>query len=662
MKKLFRLKSLCLLFLIIISCQKEEIINSDNGLFEKKNQFSRPINNDKPDIHTQIVLGEKLKNPYSVINMQNAFNYYNSHVHESKFGDRVVTKTHLYIKINPKNLKDLETINKLDDSDNLDAPILQDYPMDYKILTEGDYYVYPKNETDLYYPTYTVIPFDYKLPSNLSYEVLEELYQPTTDEFDVETVSLFYADWDEDLEADDIDVTEETLPDYLNNNHNQYLLNPEFYRRSKFTPDGWINVENTDSNIYEPLMQAKISYGRSLWWHYTYTDDTGYFTAAHSYRGKVRIRAKWRGYTASIRKTWNEILGISVSDHLFTVTRNNNGVTKNIEYGEPNEGIFGFDLAGGHLWYKGTVHNGLRKYIDYCNLNGISNTIDHALVWSFANGNASSTPMLHKYPNLAGMASLANVGQADFWNVSVNYVFGTLISLLPPWILPDQIHASLKPKEYEDGRSNTVRIHQTIFHESGHYSHASLAGQDYWAHVFASEFSNNILTGDPYSDGSDPSFQAADRISVAEGWATITELKVSKFYYNKLINVGVTVSNIDTYIEDFNQFETPMSFQRTRVNSWFMQGIMWDLLDNQNDLNSNFNSTRRYDDNIFRMRLIDRVFIGNLTNEYDLSSLFNNLDYNVINYTELQNKLLILYPTETSSINNLFETYYYGIP
>lgn len=34
---------------------------------------------------------------------------------------------------------DLETLDKLDDETNEDTPVLQDHPVDYEVITEGDF-------------------------------------------------------------------------------------------------------------------------------------------------------------------------------------------------------------------------------------------------------------------------------------------------------------------------------------------------------------------------------------------------------------------------------------------------------------------------------------------------------------------------------------------
>lgn len=661
MKKIFYFLSAIVLF---TSCNDDEILKDSENSKSNNTLAMRTNENDKPDEHMPIVLGEKLDNPYTVANMQSAFDYYNSVVPNSPFEGKTVEATHYYIKITPNTTEQLIMLDELDNSDDENAPVLQDYPLDYEIKEEGDYYVMPKDENDIYHPAYTLIPVGYQFPSSVPYVILDKIYEPTEEEYDVETVALFFADWQEDLLADEIEVTAETLPEYLRNSLAQQSSSRLFGRR--YRPNGYVKVQNTDNQNLDPLLKAKISIGRNIFWRYTYTDNNGYFEAPKKYRGKVRIRAKWRGYTATIRKTWNEIIGLWVSDHLMTITRGNNGITKNIMHGEPHTGVFGIDLAGGHLWFKGTTHNGLRKYIDFSNSNGVSHTVGTANVWCFAKGQNASTPMLHKYPQLAGMSTIANIGQANFWHVMTNVVGGVAVSLVPSHLRPDFIFAGLNNKKIKEGSpSNTVRIHQTIFHESGHFSHAMKAGAGFWAQVYASEMSNSFLHGDPYVDGSKPSYQAGRIIGLAEGWGNFCEFKITSAVYGKAYmtpsSFGTNMyptSNINTYMERFNICDIPMTATKFDDLHWFAHGIMWDLLDNQVD-NTSISRRRSGNGTTIINGIVDNCFIGNSTNTNDLSSVFNRLNSNIETPTQFRDALINAYPAQATPIRNLFNSYGY---
>lgn len=624
---------------------------------------SRINANDKPDVHTRIILGKQLVNPYSVKNMQNAFNYYNLVVPNSRFAGRVIASTHKYIRIMPNTLTHLSELDFLDKSNLPIDPVMQDYPLDYEIVQEGDYYIEPRSSSDLYHPVYALIPNGYIFKSNIPYVTIDEIYEPTEEEYDVETTSLFFANWTNDLAADGIMLTSASLSSYL------IAQSIDTTRRvRKYLPAGKIQVQNSDTNAYEPLMKAKISTGRGIFWRYTCTDNNGYFEAAKKYRGEVRIRAKWRGTTATIRKTWNEWLGIQVSDHLMTINKNSNNPTKQIP--------FSTSVDEGYLWFKGTVHNGFRKYNDYCATNGISSPVTEANVWISAKGEVvASTPMLYKYPYLGTMATIAGIGESNLWDFLIVGLTTPTFGLLPAHLRPDNIYKGLR--NLSDG--NTVALHQIIFHESGHYSHAAKAGSWFWANLFASEMSNNILRGDSYCNGSLPSLESGKRIALVEGWATLAEYKITTHYYGKarilvsptsnFILPNITsnpstqtsqVLNLTDALESFSVYDAPMTLERTDRQSWFLHGVMWDILDNSDEtlLNNTIAFSGRYNSSgVYLNRINDKLIMGNNSN--NLAPLFNMLTANVNGATDLKVAMLNSNPSFTVPINNLFNSYGY---
>uniref|UniRef100_A0AAU6WNH2 Uncharacterized protein n=1 Tax=Chryseobacterium endophyticum TaxID=1854762 RepID=A0AAU6WNH2_9FLAO len=212
--------------------------------------------------------------------MQKAFDYYNKNVANSGFSGKKVEASHYYIKITPGSESELEVLNNLDDESSIETPVLQDHPLDYEVIEEGDYYVNPQNEEDLYHPVYTTIPVDYKLPDGIKYEILDALYEPSEEEYNVETVSLYFADWKDDLEADGISIgNEDELKKYL-------LLTNAQKSSNKFYPAGSITIKNTGTGNIEGLMKAEISYGRIFWWHYTYTDNAETLTVQQKIQRK----------------------------------------------------------------------------------------------------------------------------------------------------------------------------------------------------------------------------------------------------------------------------------------------------------------------------------------------------------------------------------------
>ncbi|WP_293038464.1 hypothetical protein, partial [Moorena sp. SIO1F2] len=560
---IYALTILSLLSNSSVSSQQIKLPSAENDFLVLEK--SPPNNQVESGGQTQMVLGRKIQNPYSVANMQKAFNLYSRSM---KTAAPSVRATHQYIEITPSNESHLQLLDKLDAEGIL---VLHDYPLDYEITTEGDFYVMPANEKDLYHPVYTVIPVGYKFPASLPYRIIEDVYETKESESDVESVALALAGQDTELDC----------PRSMNCNDPNVLLemfkNPtqkSLFGGRRYRPHGYVKVKNTETGKWDELKRARISIGRGIWWRYTDTDNEGHFSSPKKYRGKVRIRAKWRSDIATIRKSWNEMLGIQVSDHLMTIKRSNNGRTK---YIEPNDE---------RLWYKGTVHNGLIKYNDYATARGVDEPISNANVWVWKNGrSAGSTPMLFKYRNLNQIASFTNIGASNVWDVLVNALAGSAIEILPSHLRPDMIYSGLKHKKVGN-QVNTARIQQLTIHESAHYSHAAKAGKQLWAKVFASELANDINHNDPYVDGSEPSFTRGKLIALAEGWATFFEYKAMEHYYRKVYDQSTWKLNPGNHMEGFDMYTRPMTEERSDTQSWFLSGLIWDIQDAASDSNN----------------------------------------------------------------------------
>ena len=682
-------KLLVISLLLVVSCEQidDHAPNNTDLVMQKSITIE-----DDYEGYRQIVLGNARVNAYEIGYMRETIDFLNDEVTNSPTSDLTIEPTHYYIKIAPAGELDLQFLDELDKSDDIDAPVLHEYPLDLEIQEEGDYYRDITDEEDRWnYPVYTVIPVDYQFASSLDYDILAELYEPTDEQYFLEIVSMFRAGWYDDLSAEfDEEITTTDLDDLI------YFLNhPEevdeveeeevqqkFFRRLRrwvrraftrpagYTPQGTINIENTNNNpaTLQPFMNAKISIGRNFFWKYTYTNAEGQFVAPKSYRGKVRIRSKFRSNAATIRKAFNEVLGIGISDHLMTMTRSGNNRTKNVFYDSRR-----------HFWVKATAHNGIALYNNFCLENGISETVRDANVWAFSNGNNASAPMLYTYPQLATISMFANIGQADVWNNLASFgVGGAIIVIVPVWLRPDLIFRGLEDKPVAAGndRSSTIRIHQVVFHESGHFSHAKKVNALYWARNFAATVSNSVTTtisqgdSDPYRDGSQPSFQAADRMSIVEGWGNFTEYKVTSAVYGGayfgldfIIDLGF--NSVDNRMENFDMFQRPMSAVRTDEEGWFLHGLMWDLLDNRNEIPTGFeeevfseywNGDRSGNPINF---ITDNctLTVNGTIDVFNLAPVFNSLNANVENGCGFYWSLRAQNPNAVPALNELFNSY-----
>jgi len=121
-----------------------------------------------------LVLGKKLENPYSVENMKKAYNALPVSVKGAvgyQSANDVISTTHYYIKF---TLKSEEELGKL----KIDSTIiLFPYPLDYEIISFGNYYYQDiHDDQPAYY--YASVETDKKLPDSIEWEILEYLFIP----------------------------------------------------------------------------------------------------------------------------------------------------------------------------------------------------------------------------------------------------------------------------------------------------------------------------------------------------------------------------------------------------------------------------------------------------------------------------------------------------
>ena len=125
----------------------------------------------------EIVLGEKLSNPYSLKNMQRALDA----IIATRGADSTkLMPTDLYVRFRPTDTTEYRLLME----QNLE---LFDYPLDYDILVEGDYYHDPSIAQDEITWQYTVIPAN-SPAINIKYEKIDidlEDYAETQPEFEI---------------------------------------------------------------------------------------------------------------------------------------------------------------------------------------------------------------------------------------------------------------------------------------------------------------------------------------------------------------------------------------------------------------------------------------------------------------------------------------------
>jgi hypothetical protein len=141
--------------LIFLSCNKDEFQVVDDTK-QSENIYNT---NGVPD--GMMKLGKKLKNPYSLSNMKKAF----AQVSNLKSTAEDLKPTHFYVRFLPETTEEMTIL--IEDT----LLKLYDYPFDYEIIQDGQYYHDPSIPLDKFTWLYTVVPPDYVFP-NVKYEIL----------------------------------------------------------------------------------------------------------------------------------------------------------------------------------------------------------------------------------------------------------------------------------------------------------------------------------------------------------------------------------------------------------------------------------------------------------------------------------------------------------
>lgn len=676
---------MCVCVLVFLSCNKDEDFSQLEEPLSPTTaaDFRTDIIDDNYDglgNDAPMVLGDTIPNPYNVNTMKQAFDLFNQVIEESPFAEKEVTASHYYVRIVLNSIQDLEIIYDIEETEGPDAPVFHMYPLHLEILQPGDYYyeldtnaIMATGTVDMSeHPIYTVIESDYVLPASLSVEILDELYKPTHEEHIVKLIAYQLAGWHNHFGGFGLPGDMETLllwvsdyPDF------QGFYPPGFVPDPPAPGSGGNNgggtgfhSNNTHGRVtlrsnhpndagVRPVVWMPIQYGRFIWWHRTQTNEDGWFATHKRYNGTIYVRADWRygNSAASIRERLHEKLGMLVPDHLMKIR---NGALSRIKFIERNNNRQ-------HVWNKATIHNGLMFYNQYCATHGIPPVMG-AVVWSMPRGNAASNPMLNRMELLPTIASFSGFSEIDTWTglwqqlmaVHLNY----LIQILSEFVrLPDQIYG------LDGNRRNTDRIHQTVFHESAHFSHAMQVGTNYWANVYSDQLKNGIFINNPRGNGVQPTTAGGQRIALVEGWADLADVIISLHYYevaritsskpgqNGLQNQIIVLDNL----EDFHVHDVPVDIDIFLDRGWLLHGLMWDLLDDEVD----DGPRRRTGDGDPLNFIEDNVFIGNPNNLFDLSPIFYLLTSGVENAADLRTAVLNAYPAQTAEINALFDSYGY---
>lgn len=275
---------------MFVSCDKADKNEQSTMDFDKWTlvEIQEPLvsvstrsDNTIPEDDNVMVLGKKLENPYSVDNMQTA---YNNLTKAGNVPNINIKATHIYLKFSPKDSVEFETLKELKTVE------FYSYPLDYEILSEG---IYSDSavENDGIPTLWAAVRIDQKMPANVNYEVLDYLFIPGK--------SIVTKSGNEYLSEDFIDDQIET--EALRITHNDSEIETLTRSKNKWYPNGRIQVYDDALNKLTPLEGVKVRARRWFTTKIMYTNRQGYFEAQSSFKRPANYSIVWEGDYWDIR-------------------------------------------------------------------------------------------------------------------------------------------------------------------------------------------------------------------------------------------------------------------------------------------------------------------------------------------------------------------------
>lgn len=148
----------------------------------KKNEFLQPrlteqnvvqtILSENPEYtENDLILGDKLQNPYTVTNMVAAYDYL-LETGNFECSQIIVRPTHYYVQFAPTSIIQYELL------DNDSTVNLSDHPLDVAILHNGNHYHDPSLAADEITYQYAAVKIGYNFNDTIPYKILDTLYIP----------------------------------------------------------------------------------------------------------------------------------------------------------------------------------------------------------------------------------------------------------------------------------------------------------------------------------------------------------------------------------------------------------------------------------------------------------------------------------------------------
>ena len=465
------------------------------------------------ELEGELILGDKLENPYSVANMQKALTALNQ-TSKSYTGKTLsmseIEATHYYIKVLIENQEQLEAFET-------DSINLSEIPMDVEIEQEGSYYegefLTEKKEKQWFY---TAIPVDYQLPSDLTYEKLEDLFlQEEEDEEDQALTASTGRSASSAISSDFLNDLEEEALKLTDNYEELEDEGVSSERRKRKRPKGTITVYNTETGKNDPVVGIKVKTRRWFKWGHGWTNSDGKYSINRKYRRSVH-------YTIVFKNT----IGFKVRNDLLAISAGR------FHPGKHSRSGYSVRFIHSKGWRMATVNNATVKYFNYCSQLGITKPHSNLRIQTNKkkSDKGSSAGMLRRTWRLVGFYTRSSL-KGYLKSIGINLVTNGILTSKLRYFLPDLI---IKTGDNAYSSKKTFGVYKSTFHELAHASHYRKVGNAYWI-----KYINYIIDYGAYGDGTG---ENAGVCGVGELWGYYLQYellrrefpgKTEDKYYNK---------------------------------------------------------------------------------------------------------------------------------
>lgn len=457
---------LALPLIVLTACERELAADLDAGSGD--DALSVP-----EQLHGKIVLGKRLENPYSTENMQAAY----SSLYSTRSSRDVVSTTHLYVRFLPENEADFRLLESR-------GLVLFDYPLDYEILVDGDYYTDPELPEGSITWQYSVVEKNFDFP-DMRYEIIEEC---CLDEGDAITRS----------DGVDFAMLEREAFRLTGNGG---MLGDET-KAARNVPQGRLTVSDANYNAGEGSGVAGVKVVANSFVKVAkgYTDGTGHFKLNKSFSSsKVKYRIVFE----------NE-RGFALGFNFILVPASVSSLGKQSSEGIDMNFTFGNDRT---TWRRCIVNNVLYEYFDMCGdgTSGILPPPSGLRLWMMDSMTDDYTLMLH---------------HGAVWDDSfISEKFPKVMSILKSF-LPDVLLGT-------GDCDSAFDLYREVYHEAAHASHYAVVGNTYWNQYALATAINGVTGKGLYGTGG----RSSDGyIGLTEMWAYY----YGSYLFDKRYRMGLT--------------------------------------------------------------------------------------------------------------------------